>query len=249
MRYLLVLGIVLSFLFAGCASIAPKPATPTTVEHIVKIEVSSVDGSPVEVKAEKEEDRVMKGMDVPNPEGSLSNLSFILKDEGYTKIFSSLTVGDVTRLWNDIMYFYKNTNIRKLNVFINSPGGDAFSGLALADILERAQDKYGFEVTAHASGIIASAAVPVFVVCGERLAATGTIFMVHETSIWKWPGRETASDIRSQNKLMDLIRERYLSKLAKYSKLSKEDWGKMEGATTWFSAEQAKEWGLVDKIE
>ena len=73
--------------------------------------------------------------------------------------------------------------------------------------------------------------------------------MVHETSIWKWPGRETASDIRSQNKLMNLIHDRYVGKLAKYSKLSKDEWGNLEHKTTWFSAEQAKVWGLVDEIE
>ncbi len=104
-------------------------------------------------------------------------------------------------------------------------------------------------MTAHASGIVASAAVPVFAVSNRRLAAPGTIFMVHETSVWKWPGRETASDIRSQNKLMNLIRDRYIGKLVKYSKLSKKEWGELENKTTWFSAEKAKHWGIVDKIE
>ena len=151
-------------------------------------------------------------------------------------------------MWNDICVLTKTTDIRNLNLFINSPGGDAFSGLALADQIERAK-KSGFHVTAHASGIVASAAVPVFAVCNERLAAPGTIFMVHETAIWKWPGRETASDIRSQNRLMNLLRDRYLEKLTQYSALDREEWEELEHKTTWFSAEKAKSWGLVDKIE
>lgn len=221
------------------------------LEIIVKVQ--AVDPSKVEFSnsydnAGNNGNGIHKSMEIPNPEGSLSNMSFTVGDEAFIKIFSSLTVGDVTRLWNDIWVLKKSTNIRKVNLFINSPGGDAFSGLALADQLERAQ-RLGFEITAHASGIVASAAVPVFVVCNKRLAAPGTIFMVHETSIWKWPGRETASDIRSQNKLMTLIRERYIGKLAKYTKLSKQEWGELEYKTTWFSAEQAKEWGLVDEIE
>ena len=61
--------------------------------------------------------------------------------------------------------------------------------------------------------------------------------------------RETASDIRSQNELMHLLRERYIGKLANYSKLDKEKWEELEHKTTWFSAEKAKDWGLVDKIE
>ena len=66
--------------------------------------------------------------------------------------------------------------------FINPPGGDAFFGLALADQLERAK-REGFHITAHASGIVASAAVPVFMVAERCLAVPGTIFVVHETSI------------------------------------------------------------------
>ncbi len=48
---------------------------------------------------------------------------------------------------------------------------------------------------------------------------------------------------------MELIRDRYIGKLAKYSKLSKEEWKELGHKTTWFSAEKAKAWGIVDKIE
>jgi len=182
--------------------------------------------------------------------GKLSQLSFLndAKTKLFTKIFSGLSVADVTRLWNDLVWLEENTDIKDVHIFINSPGGDAFSGLALADQIERAKRK-GFNITAHASGIIASAAVPVFTVCSKRLAAPGTIFMVHEAALWKWPGRETASDIRSQNELMNLLRERYIGKLVENSKTSKEDWEKMEHATSWFSAEKAMELGIADQIE
>jgi len=216
---------------------------PPPQEIIVKVQAT--DPTKVEVN---NGNNIQKSMQIPNQEGSLSRMSFICKDEAFIKIFSALTVGDVSSLWNDICVLKNSTNIRNVNLFINSPGGDAFSGLALADQIERAK-REGFHITAHASGIIASAAVPVFAVCNERLAAPGTIFMVHETSIWKWPGRETASDIRSQNRLMTLIRDRYIEKLAKYTKLNKEEWEKLEYKTTWFSAEKAKTWGLVDRIE
>ena len=48
---------------------------------------------------------------------------------------------------------------------------------------------------------------------------------------------------------MGLIRDRYIGKLSYYSNLSKEEWEGLEHKTTWFSAEQAKKWGLVDEIE
>lgn len=237
----ILLVTILPVLLISCTTMKTGPLPPQ--EIIVKVQAT--DPTKVEVN---NGDNIQKSMQIPNQQGSLSRMSFILRDEAYIKIFSALTVGDVSSLWNDIVVLDKTTNIRNLNLFINSPGGDAFSGLALADQLERAK-RTGFHITAHASGIVASAAVPVFAVCNERLAAPGTIFMVHETSIWKWPGRETASDIRSQNRLMTLIRDRYIEKLAKHTKLNKEEWEKLEYKTTWFSAEKAKTWGLVDRIE
>ena len=232
---------VFGALLLGCTTMGPRPVPPQEV--IVKFQAVK----PANVDA-KTGDQINKSMEIPNPEGSLSQLSFISKNKAFVKIFSGLSVSDVSRLWNDLVFLENSTNIREVNLFINSPGGDAFSGLALADQIERAKRR-GFHITAHASGIIASAAVPVFAVCDVRLAAPGTIFMVHEASLWKWPGRETASDIRSQNELMQLLRERYIGKLANYSKLDKEKWEELENKTTWFSAEKAKKWGLVDKIE
>ena len=236
----------LGVFLVSCATVPTNSIPPPPQEVVVTLKAS--DPTQVTVKEEPKADRVNRSMEVANPEGRLSQLSFISNDKAFVKIFSGLSVADVTRLWNDLVVLENNTKIRDVNLFINSPGGDAFSGLALADQIERARRK-GFKITAHASGIIASAAVPVFAVCDVRLAAPGTIFMVHEAALWKWPGRETASDIRSQNELMHLLRDRYIGKLAMNSKLNKIKWEKLENKTTWFSAEKAKDWGLVDSIE
>jgi ATP-dependent protease ClpP protease subunit len=238
-----VLLLAMGIFFVSCATVPTTPAPAKPPQEIV-VKVQAADPTKVIVQ----NGQVSKSMEVANPEGRLSQLSFIANDKAFVKIFSGLSVADVTRLWNDLVVLENNTEIRDVNLFINSPGGDAFSGLALADQIERARRK-GFKVTAHASGIIASAAVPVFAVCDVRLAAPGTIFMVHEAALWKWPGRETASDIKSQNDLMQLLRSRYIGKLVKNSKLSKEKWEELEKCTTWFSADKAMDWGLADNIE
>ncbi len=229
-------------------SCATMPAGGPLRPQEVVVKVQAADPTNVKVSQDVSNERINRSMEVPNQEGHLSQLSFISKNKAFVKIFSGLSVSDVTRLWNDLCVLENNTNIRDVNLFINSPGGDAFSGLALADQIERARRK-GFHITAHASGIIASAAVPVFAVCNQRFAAPGTIFMVHEAALWKWPGRETASDIRSQNELMSLLRERYIGKLTANTKLDKGKWEELEKKTTWFSVEKALDWGLVDKIE
>ena len=237
----IVLVTIFGIILVSCATMGKQPAPSRQV--IVKVQTAD----PATVDAKTAND-INKSMEVSNPAGHLSQMSFIANDKAFIKIFSGLSVADVTRLWSDLIFLENNTSVRDVNLFINSSGGDAFSGLALADQIERAKRR-GFHITAHASGIIASAAVPVFAAGDVRLAAPGTIFMVHETSLWKWPGRETASDIRSKNELMQLLRERYIGKLAAYSKLDNAKWEELEYKTTWFSAEKAMDWGLVDKIE
>jgi ATP-dependent protease ClpP protease subunit len=231
-------------LFFGCAG-APVPTTSQPID--LNITVESVTDSVITV----EEDRPYtiderKGLGL----GQLSPLTWINDDQtkAFIAIFSGLSVSDVKRLWNDIMWLEENTGILEVDLFINSGGGDAFSGLALADQIIRARDR-GFVIHAHASGIIASAAVPVFTACSTRSAAPGTIFMVHEAALWKWPGRETASDIEAQNELMKILRAQYLGIMVKYSTTSFKEWREMERKTSWFDTEKAVKLGICDTIE
>lgn len=174
----------------------------------------------------------------------LSQLSWIMDNKGYIKIFSGLSVADVTRTWNDLLIF-EWLELESTTVFINSPGGDAFSGLALANFLMKFKER-GMIINMEASGIVASAAVPILAVGTHREALPGTIFMVHEAALWKWPGRETASDIRSQNELMNLLRKAYIGILADHTTTPFSEWEEMEGRTTWFGVDKAKELGLID---
>jgi ATP-dependent protease ClpP protease subunit len=223
----------------GCSTV-PVPQDPTRIDLVIESKTDSVVSKEMPKYAPSESPYLKPTM-----------LTMINTDEdlAFVKIFSGLSVSDVTRLWQDIMYLKYETDIRTVHLFINSPGGDAFSGLALADLIIKAQDEFGITFIAHANGIIASAAVPPFVVCKERYAAKGTIFMVHEAALWKWPGRESASDIRSQNELMIMLQDRYLSYLVDHSKLTLEEWQILEKKTTWFDAEKAmNEYGIVDEI-
>ena len=248
----LFLGI---FLLAGCAGQGQQTMdTPAPVQAEVKITIVQ-EGDSVAIKATSgDEERIMQSMEVRNPGLQLSQLSAISNGKLFVKIFSGISVADVTRLWNDLIYLENETPYKDIQLFIDSPGGDAFSGLALADQIEKYQKK-GFKFTAHATGIVASAAVPVFAVCDETRATSGTIFMVHEAALWKWPGRETASDIRTQGKLMDLLQKLYLDKLVANSNLNFKEWVALEKATAWFGVTTiedvtgAKELGILDFID
>lgn len=238
----LIISLALAF---GCAGV--QPVDP--INHQLELVVSS--DNPVAVE-------VVDGVFLPpmgqggSPFLELSQESSINENtpDGtcFMKLFSGISVSDYTRMHNDFNFLLNMTEVRHVELLINSPGGDAFAGLALSDLINRFQKK-GLTVEAHGAGIVASAAVPVFAVSSPRYASKGTIFMVHEAALWKWPGRESASDIRSQNELMIKLQNKYLGYLVDNSDLTMEDWQAKEKATTWFSTAEAIEWGLVDNLE
>jgi hypothetical protein len=107
---LFALGIFL----VSCASVPTSSPPPKPQEVIVKIQAA--DPAKVTIQ-EQPKDRVNKSMEVSNPEGRLSQLSFISNDKAFVKIFSGLSVADVTRLWNDFVVLENNTTIRDVNLF------------------------------------------------------------------------------------------------------------------------------------
>ena len=247
------INLILVLLFSGflvinCAG--TKVNSVNTVPQEVVITVTSTD--PVTVDIEEEENleaTIWKhGLNAEGG-GNISFMAFITPKNVVFNLYSGINVSDFIKLSNDIIKIRDFTDYRVVELNINSPGGSAFDGLSISDLIVKAQDLWGFTFKAHASGIIASAAVPIYAVCKERYATKGAIFMVHEAALWKWPGRETASDIRTQNKMMDMLQDQYTSYLVNNSKLSKEKWNSLQKETTWFTTEQAVEFGLVDFIE
>jgi ATP-dependent protease ClpP protease subunit len=230
-KLLKILSLSCIIVILGCSG-APVKSEPASIKSIpVSITVNDQECTQVEDK-------------IKGSEPEISGLSYIDNGEGYVKIFSGLSVSDVTRVWNDLNIML-NAQIMNVNVFLNSGGGDAFTGIALARYLDDFSNK-GMVIRIYASGIVASAAIPVLAVGDERHALPGTIFMVHEAALWKWPGRETASDIRSQNELMNLLRDSYMDILVLHTKTPRKTWEDMEGRTTWFDVKKAKELNLVD---
>ena len=231
------LFIILSVLLIGALSV-----------HAAVISFNDSESTPIYFQeCPKCDDRgVVETREMPN-EGGILGSTFIEDGKAYMSIYLTITGYTAKEFWNDITIL-DIRGIKDVHLYLSSGGGSATAGLALADLIEAAKNK-GFNIEAHASGIIASATVPVFAVCSKRYAAEGTIFMVHEASIFKYFSNESKSDIRSQNALMELLTTKYMDKLIKYSNLTLKQWEEYERETTWFDAKKAKEWGLVDEIE
>ena len=101
----------------------------------------------------------------------------------------------------------------------------------------------------EASGLIASAAVPIFAVGDVRIASRGTMFMIHQAQLFKYISSEKQDDLIAQSKMLCLLEDRYKSLVASKSNLTVDELTLKMAKTTWFTAQEAFEWGLVDKLK
>jgi len=243
MKATTVLAVIV--VLVGCAATQTPTVQTTPQEIIVKVEAAEPTKLTVE---DGQKERIVKSMEVKSHDLDLSDTTFLCKGKAYCKLSSYISSYGAKDFWSDILYLKENTDVRELHMYINSGGGSVFAGLSLADQIDRAE-REGFTIVAHASGIIASATVPIYASCTKRLALESTMWMVHEASLFKYLANESSSAIRAQHEMMELIRNRYLGILANNSNLQKEEWERMEGRTTWFTTHQAIEYGIVDSIE
>jgi len=177
--------------------------------------------------------------------GKVSNMMYITPKTVVFNLFSGISTRDFINLKDDLKKLEDYTDKRDVTMNINSPGGSAFDGLAIAGLIKEYRDK-GWTIRAHAYSMVASAAVPIYSVCRPRVINPETTLMVHQAAIWKWPGRETSADIKSQDAMMDMLGTRYINLLVENSNLSAEEWKKKIDKTTWFTPTEAEAWGMVD---
>lgn len=236
MKKLLVLLFVV--LFAGCVT-APIQGPPQSVD--VKLKIEGVDS----VRVAPEGSPVQRVMEVGNPALQFSNMTKLHGDTAYITL---MDVGpyEAKALWGD-MKLIELLGIKKVHIYMNNPGGSAFSGFDMSDRIRILKGK-NVHVEIHGSGIIASAAIPMFVSAHKRVVPKNTIFLIHPATLHKWLASETLKDLDSQREMLNLLRQRYAGIVSDNSNLTGEQVLEMMGKDTWFGADEAKEWGLADEI-
>ena len=130
---------------------------------------------------------------------------------------------------------------KPLDVYINSPGGDVFEGVAIKTLL----DRHDAEVNVFVDGLCASAATfPAMAGKTVRMAA-GTKFMIHD------PWTITIGNKVDHAKRVDLleqtsanIAEMYATRTGKEIKEIRE----AMAAETWLTPAEAVEFGFADEV-
>jgi len=150
--------------------------------------------------------------------------------------------------WSDVItpkQFKKDMDalgdISVLNVYINSPGGDVFAGIAIYNILKR----HKAHVNVHVDALAASIA-SVIAMAGDTVYIPGNgMMMVHKA----WTRVEgNADDLRKMATDLDKIGEAIRSAYEERATISSEEIDALIAAETWLTAAECVAYGFADKI-
>ena len=129
----------------------------------------------------------------------------------------------------------------EIHLRINSPGGDVFAALTMAQAMREHPSK----IIAHVDGHAASAATFLVMAADESIINPSGMFMIHNA--WTW-GAGNANDFL---KLADLLQKTDASIAAMYinktGKSADEIRAAMD-AETYYFGQEAVDFGLVDKV-
>lgn len=131
-------------------------------------------------------------------------------------------------------------DVDEMHVYINSPGGAAWDGLAIMNALRR--HRANVEVTVDA---LAASAASVIAMAGDHVVMNrGAELMIHEASGMAWG---TAEDLRDTAGLLDKLCDSYADTYAARAGGDRDKWRAVMRAETWYTAEEAVLAGLADE--
>jgi ATP-dependent Clp protease protease subunit len=161
---------------------------------------------------------------------------------GIIYISGPIYSGMAAVVMNEIMLAQSQTE--HLEFWVNSPGGEIQEALAIHDLIRTTLNP-----KVVALGMAASAASMIVLQAGDqRLSLPNTRFMLHEISRMSY-GAETTTQAQEAAREMRLLQERMLAVLAKRTGRTAKEISKAIGKKDlWLTAEEALEWGLIDRI-
>lgn len=127
-----------------------------------------------------------------------------------------------------------------LDIYINSPGGSVFDGMAIYNQL----DRWSGKKTVHIDGLAASIASVIAMVGDEINIADNGLFMIH--SAWGL-SMGNAEEMRKYAASLDKVDETILNTYIKRTKGDSKQIDNWMRAETWMNAQEAVDRGFSDK--
>lgn len=128
-----------------------------------------------------------------------------------------------------------------VHLHINSPGGDVFEARAMMSAIANHPATF----IAHVDGLAASAGSDLIMACDEIEISQGGFVMIHNAWTIAIGNKD---DMRTTADVLEKVDEAIVDDYRKRTKQSAEQIREWMGQETWFTAEEAKEHGFVDRI-
>ena len=136
----------------------------------------------------------------------------------------------------------KHPNAKRINVYINSGGGEVFAAVTMAQQLK----KHKAEVHTYVEGVAASAATIIAMAGDVRHMTVSGLYMIHLPGMGvKGNKHAMAKGIEVLEKVEDVIRMTYKTKV----NISDEELTAMLDHEQWMTADEALAKGFIDVIE
>ena len=164
-----------------------------------------------------------------------------------------LRIGDIEQCLVEIaiseLREMRRLGLKKIRVFLMSPGGEIYSSLGLYDALQGLV-KAGIEVEVTVYGYAASAAAMTVLQAGtSRRALPNSRFLLHEPRRWKLLAAERVSELEDETKEMKVLEATIVGILSERCKQPRKKVAALfKRKEVWMSALEAKDWGLIDEI-
>jgi len=121
---------------------------------------------------------------------------------------------------------------KRIDLYLNSPGGDVFDGMAIYNALLPLRDR----LTVHVMGLAASMASVVMLAASRRIVYTGAMVMVHNP--WGC-AVGTADEMRKTAGTLDKITDQIVDIYANATRSEPSDIRSLMDKETWFCASEA----------
>ncbi len=153
--------------------------------------------------------------------------------------------------WDDDCVTYRNFieelnglgNKKKINVSINSAGGDVFAANAIYTALKM----NGATITGTIMGICASAATIVLMACDNRRIAKNAILMAHNPSVSLW-GSYQADDLIKLAEVTNTVKKSIVAAYMERLDKTEDEIGELMDAESWYVGQEAIDAGFCDGL-
>ena len=159
------------------------------------------------------------------------------------ELMTSVNAESCAVVIRDLMYLQREDPTAPITLYINSPGGEVQSGLALYDVMQAVS----CPIRTVCLGMAASMAALLFIAGDDREILPHSRVMIHDPLISAGAGGNALSVKARADDLMR-IRDITAGVIARHSGMSIDRVFEFTATDTYFEAEEAVEAGLADRI-